>query len=60
MKTLVWTLALILLFAAPVLCQPYQVGDPVANFTLPDSHSNPVSLSDYPDMIKFLVFWETT
>ncbi len=48
-----------LLFAValPAAAQ-YQYGDPVSDFTLPDAQGNPVSLSDYPGKIVFLVFWE--
>ncbi len=59
MKTLIWVLAVIALFAPPLAAQPYHVGDPVGDFTLLDSDGNPVSLSDYPDQIVFLVFWES-
>jgi hypothetical protein len=37
----------------------YQVGDPVDDFTLLNSQGQPVSLSDYPEQIVFLSFWET-
>ena len=35
----------------------YEVGDPVADFTLNDADGTPVSLSDYEDMVVWLVFW---
>jgi len=57
MKNLMLACSLIGLLASPVFSQ-YEVGDPVADFTLQDSQGNPVSLSDFPDRIMFLVFWE--
>jgi hypothetical protein len=38
----------------------YQIGDPVADFTLPDTARNPVSLYDYSDQIVMIFFWEPT
>jgi len=38
----------------------YQVGDLVADFTLPDSQGNPVSLYDYSDEIVVIYFWSST
>ena len=35
----------------------YQIGDHVADFTLPDAYGNNVSLYDYQDCIVVLVFW---
>jgi len=35
----------------------YEVGDPVSDFTLNDADGTPVSLSDYEDMVVWLVFW---
>ncbi len=64
MKSFVWTLALILLFTMPLLSQAqnsgYAYGDPVLDFTLRNSEGVNVSLSDYPDRIVLLLFWETT
>ena len=42
--------------AAPVGAV-YQVGDYVANFTLPDAQGTNVSLYDYQDRIVLLAFW---
>jgi cytochrome oxidase Cu insertion factor (SCO1/SenC/PrrC family) len=50
--------ALMLIVAALPAAAQYQYGDPVSDFTLPDAQGNPVSLSDYPGKIVFLVFWE--
>lgn len=58
MKNLMLAVVLICLLAPPLFSQ-YQVGDPVNDFTLLDSQGNSVSLSDYPDRIMFLTFWET-
>lgn len=38
----------------------YEVGDPVADFTLNDASGTPVSLSDYEGMVVWLVFWTDT
>jgi hypothetical protein len=38
----------------------YQVGDPIADFTLYDADGVPVSLSDYEGMVIWLVFWTDT
>ncbi len=35
----------------------YQVGDTVADFTLPDAFGNPVSYSDYEGMVVLINFW---
>lgn len=35
----------------------YQVGDYVANFSLPNHQGNMVSLHDYTDRIVLLAFW---
>jgi hypothetical protein len=58
MKLCIAALSLLLLVAPAVLGQ-YQVGDPVDGFTLPDGQGNPVSMSDYPNQIIFLTFWES-
>ncbi len=52
------TALFLLLLASQVVLGQYQVGDPVDDFTLPDSRGNPISLSDYPNQIVFLTFWE--
>jgi len=52
------TLVLMLLIIAPTAFAGYQVGDRVNDFTLRDSYGNFVSFSDYPNAIKFLVFWQ--
>jgi len=57
MKRLLLLAAMTCALALPALGQ-YQVGDPVANFTLPNQLGQNVSLSDYPDRIMFLVFWQ--
>jgi hypothetical protein len=38
----------------------YQVGDPIANFTLNDAYGNPVSLYDFQDTVILLNFWQDT
>jgi hypothetical protein len=38
--------------------EPYVVGDTVDNFTLPNQNGVDVSLYDYSNNIKFLVFWQ--
>lgn len=58
MKGLISALALICLLVTPVLSQ-YRVGDPVADFTLPNSQGVNVSMSDYPDRIMFMLFWQS-
>jgi cytochrome oxidase Cu insertion factor (SCO1/SenC/PrrC family) len=35
----------------------YQVGDTVADFTLPDAYGNPVSFSDFEGMVVVVNFW---
>lgn len=57
MRKLLLQILLLGIVAVPVWAQ-YQYGDPVSDFTLPDGQGNPVSLSDYPGKIVFLVFWE--
>ena len=52
-------LLLIVLAAAPAVAA-YEVGDPVADFTLNDADGTPVSLSDYEGMVVWLVFWSDT
>lgn len=42
--------------AAPVEAA-YEVGDPVADFTLNDADGVPVSLFDYQGQVIWLVFW---
>jgi len=50
---------LTVLAAAPAEAA-YEVGDPVSDFTLNDADGTPVSLSDYEDMVVWLVFWTDT
>jgi hypothetical protein len=38
----------------------YQIGDLVADFTLPDTARNPVSLYDYSDQVVMIFFWDPT
>ena len=52
-------LMLTVLGAAPAEAA-YEVGDPVADFTLNDADGTPVSLSDYAGMVVWLVFWTDT
>ncbi|RLB37508.1 MAG: hypothetical protein DRH30_13085 [Deltaproteobacteria bacterium] len=52
-------LMLTVLAAAPAEAA-YEVGDPVSDFTLNDADGTPVSLSDYEDMVVWLVFWTDT
>ncbi len=55
-----WLLALLLsiILGAPLWAQePYAVGDTVDDFTLRNQVGTNVSLSDFSDRIKFLVFW---
>lgn len=52
-------LLLIVSAAAPAEAA-YEVGDPVADFTLNDADGTPVSLSDYEGMVVWLVFWTDT
>ncbi|MBU0519731.1 redoxin domain-containing protein [bacterium] len=59
MTKFIFTLALICLLAAVSFGQAYLVGETVNDFTLPDAQGSMVSLSDFPDQIIFLVFWET-
>ncbi len=60
MKTIIFALLMICLLLAPAYAQPpYFVGDHVDDFTLLDSDGNPVSLSDFPNRIIMMAFWET-
>ena len=53
-------LMLTVVAAAPALAQ-YQVGDPVADFTLNDAYGTPVSLYDFDrDWVIWLTFWTST
>ena len=52
-------LLLTVLAAAPAEAA-YEVGDPVADFTLNDADGTPVSRSDYAGMVVWLVFWTDT
>ena len=56
------TVFLIFLFILSIssLAQQYEAGDFVADFTLPDSGGNPVSLSDFSDNIVCIYFWAST
>jgi cytochrome oxidase Cu insertion factor (SCO1/SenC/PrrC family) len=59
MKTVVLSLCIFVLIVfatAPAEAQ-YQVGDPVADFTLNDAYGTPVSLSDFEGMVVVLNFW---
>ncbi len=38
----------------------YQVGDHVADFTLPDAFGNSVSYYDYNGMVVMINFWTST
>lgn len=58
MKKVLLLAAMLVAIAGPVWGQ-YQVGDPVVNFTLRNWQGQNVSLSDYPDRIMFLVFWQS-
>ena len=49
-------LMLTVLAAAPAEAA-YEVGDPIADFTLNDADGTPVSLSDYEGKVVWLVFW---
>ena len=58
MKRLLLALLLILILGAPIWAQEtYAVGDTVEDFTLRNQVGTNVSLSDFSDRIKFLVFW---
>ncbi len=46
-------------FTAPAEAA-YNVGDPIADFTLNDAYGNPVSLYDFENMVIWLVFWTDT
>ena len=57
-KLLLLLLVISVLFSAiPAVAQPYQVGEHVADFTLPDHANRPVNLYDYQDKIVVLGFW---
>ncbi len=61
MKALILLTIIMFLLVMPALSQPtYNVGDPVADFTLFNSDNEEVSLSDYSDQIICLVFWTST
>lgn len=53
-------LVIVLLSLTVTAFARYIVGDTVANFTLPDSGGNPVSLYDYSDNIVLIYFWAST
>jgi len=58
MKRLLLALCLLTILTSPAWAQQtYAVGDTVENFTLRNQVGTNVSLSDFPDHIKFLVFW---
>ena len=38
----------------------YNVGDPIADFTLNDAYGTPVSLYDHEGLVIWLVFWTDT
>ena len=59
MKNILWGVILVLVLTAPAFAQPYQLHHRVNNFILPDTSGSPVSLFDYANRIKFLVFWST-
>jgi len=59
MTRVLTSIALLCLLASVSFGQAYEVGDTVNDFTLPDATGNMVSLSDYPDQIIFLMFWES-
>ena len=58
MKKLVILTILALFASFGIASAEYAIGDTVANFTLPDSGGNPVSLFDYADRIVLIEFWE--
>lgn len=58
MKTTIASVALLLVMFTVAWGQ-YQVGDPVDDFTLLNAQGQPVSLSDFPNQIIFMTFWET-
>jgi len=49
-----------LLIACSAAMGAYQVGDTVADFTLPDAYGNSVSFSNYNGMVVMLNFWTST
>ena len=59
MKRVVLALCVLMLtlFAVGEADAAYQVGDPVADFTLNDASGTPVSLSDFEGKVVWLVFW---
>ncbi|MCX6640909.1 MAG: hypothetical protein NTW14_10595 [bacterium] len=57
MKKVLLLILLTLTLALPAI-SGYQIGDRVSDFTLRDSDGSLVSYSDYPDLIKFIVFWQ--
>ncbi len=59
MKYLMTLAFLLCLLVLPAAAQhTYAVGDTVADFALPNSQGDVMSLADYPDRIFFLVFWQ--
>ena len=56
---MLFTLLVVIALGGTALAQ-YEVGDTVADFTLPDSAGNMVSLYDYSDRIVFCYFWKST
>jgi hypothetical protein len=60
MKTVFFACLVMCLLVVPAFAQPqYEVGDQVNDFTLLDSGGNPVSLSNYPGRIIFMIFWQS-
>lgn len=53
-------IAIGLLMTASVAMSAYQVGDTVADFTLPDAYGNQVSFSDYAGLVVLINFWTST
>lgn len=62
MKPIVLALCILMLtvFAPGEAEATYQVGDPIAEFTLNDASGTPVSLYDFDGTVILLNFWTNT
>jgi len=60
MKRVAVAVSLMMLAIVGVAHAQYQVGDPIADFTLNDADGVPVSLSDYEGKVVWLMFWTDT
>jgi len=60
MKRVAVAVSLMMLAIVGAAHAQYQVGDPIADFTLNDADGVPVSLFNYDNHVIWLVFWTDT